>query len=155
MSVRAKQTVERYDEMLRRSVPVMLMLCLAVSASLLRAQTTTTGELGGTVTDPTGAVVTNASIVLTSVATGAKQSTQTNATGAYHFALVQPGTYKVAANASGFQGVDKTVDVGLGASASANLQLGLGSSHETVEVSGSVATVETEDANLNTNFSSK
>ena len=104
--------------MLRRSVPVMLMLCLAVSASLLRAQTTTTGELGGTVTDPTGAVVTNASIVLTNVATGAKQSTQTNSTGAYHFSLVQPGTYKVAANASGFQGVDKTVDVGLGASRS-------------------------------------
>src|SRR5271166_4527164 len=141
--------------MLRRIVPALLLLCMAVSAPLLRAQTTTTGELAGTVTDPSGAVLTNASVTLTNVATGAKATTQTNSTGGYRFALLQPGSYKVSASASGFQGVDKTVDVGLGASANANLQLGLGSSHETVEVSGAVSTIETEDANVNTSFSAK
>ena len=141
--------------MLRRSVPAMLLLCMAISASLLRAQTTTTGELAGTVTDPSGAVLTNVSVMLTNVATGAKQSAQTNSTGAYRFPLVQPGTYNVSAASAGFRSVDKTVDIGLGASATANLQLSLGTSTETIEVSGSTATVETEDANLNTNFSAK
>ena len=128
---------------------------MAISASLLRAQTTTTGELAGTVTDPSGAVLTNVAVTLTNVATGAKQSAQTNSTGAYRFPLLQPGAYKVSAASAGFRSVDKTVDIGLGASATANLQLSLGTSTETIEVSGSTTTVETEDANLNTNFSAK
>src|SRR4029077_17755447 len=140
--------------MFRRSLPALL-LCFAVSASLLRAQTTTTGELAGTVTDPSGAILTSASVTLTNVATGAKQATQTNSTGAYRFPLLQPGSYKLSAVSTGFQGIDKTVTSGLGASVTANLQLALGSSRETVEVSGSVSTVETEDANLNTNFGAK
>lgn len=131
------------------------MLCVAISASWLQAQTTTTGELAGMVSDPSGAVLPNAAVMLTNPATGAKQAAQTNSSGLYRFALLQPGTYKVSASASGFQAVEKTVDVGLGASVTANLQLGLGASHETVEVSGSVTSVETEDANINTNFSAK
>lgn len=94
--------------MLRRSVPAMLLLCMAISASLLRAQTTTTGELAGTVTDPSGAVLTNASVTLANVATGARLVTQTNSTGAYRFALLQPGAYRVSASASGFRAIDIT-----------------------------------------------
>ena len=140
--------------MLRRIVPTLL-LCITVCPSLLRAQTTTTGELAGTVTDPSGAVITNATIVLSNLASGAKQVTQTSATGAYRFPLLQPGSYKISASASGFRNIDKSVDVGLGATVTANLQLGLGNSSETVEVSGATATVETEDANVNTNFGAK
>lgn len=141
--------------MLRRSLPALLLLCIVISASHSRAQTTTTGELAGTVTDPSGAALTTASVTLTNMATGSRQVTQTNSTGAYRFSLLQPGTYQISASVTGFQSVDKTVQIGLGASASANLQLGLGSTRETVEVSGSAASVETEDANLNTNFGAK
>lgn len=130
-------------------------MCFAVSASLLRAQTTTTGEVAGTVIDPTGAVLTSASVTLTNVATGAVSSAKTNSTGAYHFPLLQPGTYKVTAAASGFQPVTKTVEIGLGASVTTNLQLSVGSSQVTIEVSGESNTVETQDANLNTNFGEK
>src|SRR5690349_7230176 len=84
-------------KMFTRSLPALLLLCIAVSASLLRAQTTTTGELAGTVTDPSGAILTSASVTLTNVATGAKQITQTNSTGAYRFPLLQPGSYRVSA----------------------------------------------------------
>ncbi len=141
--------------MLRRIVPTLLLLCLAISASLLQAQTTTTGELAGTVSDPTGAVVTNSTVTIVNVATGGKVTAQSNSTGAYRFPLLPPGTYRVSASASGFRMVDKTIDVGLGANVTVNLQLGLGSSTETVEVTGAVPTVETEDANLNTNFTAK
>jgi len=138
-----------------RRVVSSLLLCVGFLVAQLSAQTTTTGELGGTVTDPSGAVLTNATITLTNAATGAKQTTQTNATGFYRFPLLQPGTYKVSGAASGFRRVEKSVEIGLGASTTANLQLLLGASQETVEVSGAVTSVETEDANLNTNFGAK
>ena len=141
--------------MLRRTVPLLLLLCFGICVPRPQAQTTTTGELAGVVTDPSGAVLVNAAVTLTNAATGATQSTQTNTSGAYRFALLPPGAYKVAANASGFQGVARQVVIGLGASASANLQLALGGGHETVEVSGAASAVETEDANLNTNFAAK
>ena len=85
--------------MLRRTVPALLLLCIALAAWQLRAQTTTTGELAGMVTDPSGAVLTNANVTLTNVATGAKQTTQTSSTGGYHFLLLRPGTYKISAAA--------------------------------------------------------
>jgi len=142
--------------MLRRIVPAFLFLCLCVGISApLCAQTTTTGDLSGVVSDPSGAVLNNATVTLTNVATGATLTTQSNSTGFYRFALLQPGAYKVSATASGFENVQKQVDVGLGSSASANLKLGVGGGHVTVEVSGAVQGVETEDANLNTTFESK
>ncbi|HTS06879.1 MAG TPA: carboxypeptidase-like regulatory domain-containing protein [Candidatus Eisenbacteria bacterium] len=106
--------------MSRRSLPALL-LCIAVSASLLRAQTTTTGELAGTVTDPSGAVLTSASVTLTNVATGAKQTAQANSTGAYRFPLVQPGSYRVTATSTGFRSIDESVEIGLRADASPRL----------------------------------
>jgi hypothetical protein len=141
-------------KMLRRIVP-MLLLCFGLSVAYLHAQTTTTGELAGTVTDPSGAVLVNAAVTVTSMATGATHTTQTNSSGAYRFPLLQPGAYKVSASSSGFQGSAKQVVIGLGASANANLQLALGAGHETVEVSGAASSIETEDANLNTNFAAQ
>jgi Carboxypeptidase regulatory-like domain len=141
--------------MLRRAVLPVLLLCCCISALPSQAQTTTTGELTGVVTDPSGAILVNAAVTLTNVATGAVQTTQTNPSGAYRFPLLQPGSYKVSATSSGFQGVAKQVTIGLGSSASANLQMAVGGGHETVEVTGSVGAIETEDANLNTNFAAK
>src|SRR5579862_1773630 len=138
-----------------KSIVTALLLCIGISASQLLAQTTTTGELAGTVTDPSNAVVTSATVTLTSVANGATQTTQTNSTGAYRFPLLPPGTYKVTASQKGFRAVDKVVDIGLGSSVTANLQLPLGGGQETVEVTSQASSVETEDANLNTNFAQK
>lgn len=134
---------------------IVLMLFVFGVGAALWAQTTTTGELSGVVTDPSGAVLPSSAVTLTNLATGAAQTVTPNNAGVYHFALLQPGSYKVSATASGFQAVTKQVEIGLGASASANLQVSLGGGHETVEVSGTVSGVETEDANLNTNFEAK
>ena len=119
---------------------------LALLSSMAVAQNLTNGAVSGTVTDPTGAVIANATVTLKNRATGALQTTHTNTTGYYTFPFVSPGDYAVAVTSSGFQTVTKNVSVALNTNSAANLQLALTSEQQTVEVNGSAAAVETEDA---------
>src|SRR5580693_8150543 len=133
----------------------LLVLFMMTGVASLFGQTATTGDIAGVVTDPTAAVVTGVPITLKNVDTGSSTSTTTNAQGSYNFSLLQPGNYSVSANVSGFQKILKTVTVTLGTSTTVNLQLSLSSQAESVDVSDEVAGVQTEDANLQTNFNAQ
>src|SRR5689334_19554309 len=61
-----------------------------------------TGSMGGRVVDPTGAVVVNAKVTATVVATGLKRETATAVDGGYIFPLLPAGVYSLAVEASGF-----------------------------------------------------
>src|ERR1700693_3234572 len=119
-----------------------IILFVMMAMSQVWAQTTTTGDISGTVTDPTGAVIPSASVTLKNVDTGSSQSATTNPQGSYRFALLSPGNYSVTATATGFQPVTQRVLVALGSSATGNIQLSLSSSSTTVEVSGQTTAVE-------------
>ena len=134
---------------------LLLLLVLLMAAVSVGAQTSTTGDIAGVVTDPTAAVVSGAPISLKNVDTGSSTSTTTNAQGSYNFSLLQPGNYSVSANVAGFQKVLKTVTVTLGTSITVNLQLSLSSQVESVDVTDAVTGVQTEDANLQTNFNAQ
>jgi hypothetical protein len=137
-------------------VPMVLMFVLAVmTVANLCAQTATTGDIAGVVTDPTAAVVSGASVALKNLDTGASTSTTTNSQGSYNFAFLQPGNYSITASGAGFQKIVTKVTVALGSSVTANLQLAISSQSETVEVTDAVTGVQTEDANLETNFSAQ
>lgn len=136
-------------------VCLTICLCAFVGALQMWAQTATTGDISGVISDPTGAVVSNANVTLRNLDTGGSQLATSNAQGAYRFALLPPGNYSVTVAAPGFQGVSRKVTLALGADNATNIQLALSSSQETIEVTGQTATVETEDANLNTNFDSR
>jgi hypothetical protein len=137
------------------SLSFAVFLFVMMAASQVWAQTTTTGDITGVISDPTGAVVANASVALKNLDTGGSQVVTTNTLGTYRFALLSPGNYSVTASATGFQSVTLRISVALGSSTVGNLQLSLSSSSTTVEVSGQTTTVETDDANLNTNFTSQ
>src|ERR1700683_2512899 len=134
---------------------LMLLLVVLMAAIRVGAQASTTGDIAGLVTDPTAAVVSGAPITLKNVDTGSLTSTTTNGQGSYNFSFLQPGKYSVSANAAGFQKVIKTVTVILGTSVTANLQLAISSQSETVEVTDAGKGIQTEDANLQTNFSAQ
>ena len=68
-----------------------LLVVAAVMAPSLMAQSLVSGDLTGTVTDPSGAVVSGATVTLKSDATGATRTTTTNANGAYRFSLLAAG----------------------------------------------------------------
>jgi carboxypeptidase family protein len=130
----------------------LLAALLLLLPGLLSAQSIVTGALTGTVTDPSGAVIAGATVTLTSATTGAALVTQTSATGAYSFGLVQPGAYKLTVTQSGFKDSSLSADVALGETAVANVKLELGSGSVTVEVTGQGALLQTENANISTSI---
>jgi hypothetical protein len=75
--------------------------CLAVPAAL--AQSTTQGAIGGTVFDPSGAVVSHASISIHNDGTNAEKVLTSDESGSFVAPLVEPGTYTVKVTASGFE----------------------------------------------------
>lgn len=119
----------------------------------LLAQTLTSGDLAGTVIDPSGAGVPNANVTAKQHNTGAEQSTTTNAQGAYHFAFLPPGPYDVTAKASGFATQTHLTDIQVGQATTLNLTLALATASTTVEVSESYAAVQSQNANITSNIS--
>jgi len=139
----------------KRTTPIVVLAVVLLLCGAMLAQTMVSGAVNGTITDPSGAVIVNASVVLTSVATGGSQNTKSNTVGLYTFPFVQPGDYKLTASSAGFKSLTQPVTVALGAVVTANLKLAPAGAQEVVEVTGEAGAIQTEDANLTTNFNGK
>src|SRR6476619_7856111 len=69
------------------------------------------GSVQGVVKDPGGALVPNAQITVTQPVTGYKQTTQTDAQGSFKLVNLPFNTYKVRAEANGFQPAEQSIDL--------------------------------------------
>lgn len=94
------------SKQISRAVFIAIPLLMVISVCSLMGQSAGTGALTGTVRDPTGAVVPNAMVTLTSTDTNQVRNTVTGADGNYKFSLLQPGTYRVRFAAVGFKGAE-------------------------------------------------
>jgi hypothetical protein len=130
-------------------LPALLTLLVLVSFTVaLRAQVDT-GSIIGTITDPSGAVVTGAKITLTNEGTGASLTTVTGTDGVYKFSPVRVGSYKLEATAQGFQTTSQAgVKVDIGANVALNFSLKPGSETQTVEVTAATPVLQTQDASV-------
>ncbi len=114
-----------------------------------------TGEISGTVTDPNGAVVPNATVTVSGVSVGFSRTATTNSDGYYAFRLLPPGLYNVSVAAvSGFSA--KTVsnqNVALERVTTVNVQLAIGGGETIVDVTGGelVASVDSTSTKVQTN----
>ena len=129
-----------------------VLVVAAAIAPLLMAQSLVSGDLTGTVTDPSGAVVPSATVTLKSTATGSTRTTATNANGAYRFSLLPPGSYSVSVTAQGFSTADTTASINVGQASIADVKLAVGSTTQSVEVTSAAPLVQAENADLSTNF---
>src|SRR5262245_18207050 len=86
---------------MKKSLLVMVVLCLALP--LYTFGQTINATLGGTVMDASGALIPGVTITAMNLATGIVTTVLTNEAGAYNFASIQSGTYKVTAELPGFQ----------------------------------------------------
>jgi hypothetical protein len=117
------------------------------------AQTNTTGDVVGVVSDPSGAIVAGATISAENAATGDKRSTVTSASGEYRISQLSPGKYTLSVTATGFEKATRTIDLGPGSLVSVNFPMTVGQSNVTVEVSAtSVPLLHTDDAQISTTF---
>ncbi len=126
-----------------------LAVCMLASTATF-AQSFTTGEITGTVTDPTGAVLPNVTVTLKSVEKGNTQTGTTNSQGAYRFSLLSPGNYTISAEAPSFKTTSVSQQVSVGAVAITNIKMELGSTGVTVEVSGEAPLLQADSSEIST-----
>jgi len=131
---------------------VIILIGICIGASVSHAQSIITGAVSGTLTDPSGAILPNATVTLTNTGTGDTQSGKTNTSGVYLFPLLKPGDYTVKVEQSGFRVAVAKVTVTLGQTATADLKLELGDATQTVEVTVGNVELQTEDGNISSNF---
>src|SRR5881296_4598665 len=116
------------------------LLCLVFSVGAF-AQTSN-ATLGGTVSDSTGASIPGVAITATNIATGIVNTVLTNEVGAYQFASLQTGTYKVVSELSGFQTQTyNNVTLGISQQVRLNFTLQVGSVAQAVEVTATADTL--------------
>jgi Carboxypeptidase regulatory-like domain/TonB dependent receptor len=127
---------------------IVLLFVLTVSLSnLLYAQGGANGTILGTVTDTAGAVVANARINVTNVATNVTNQTQTTSSGDFAVPFLPPGTYRVIVESSGFQkAITDSVTLLVGQQARVNVALKPGQVSETVEVQANSVSLDTDTA---------
>jgi Carboxypeptidase regulatory-like domain/TonB dependent receptor len=126
-----------------------LVTAFLLASSSLSAQTTlSTGSIVGTVTDPSGAVVGGAKVVVTNTGTNQTVSLTSNSAGAFSTGPLDPGTYNVQVSAKGFSTVSQNLTVQVGNTASMNARLALGAESTILEVQGETVQVNTEQATV-------
>lgn len=105
------------------------------------------GTVSGEITDPTGAVVPGAKVLLTDQAKGFVFNAKTDSSGRYLFPSIPPGVYTVSVEMEGFQKEVRTgIRVDVTENATANLRLKVASATQSVEVSAQSQELNTEDA---------
>ncbi len=109
-------------------------LILVVASALAWGQAIS-GDVFGTLTDNTGAVVAGASVTATNVATGFVSSATTNANGEFRFSNLPVGSYNLAATGNGLRAALANFTVELNKTATAKLVMQPESATTTVEVS--------------------
>jgi len=125
-------------------------LCaLLVLAALAALSQNPTSSLVGALTDPSGAVVPDATVSARNLATNVVRSGATNQEGSYTILSLLPGQYEVTAQAQGFKSVRATATLVVGETRRVDFKLEVGALAETVTVSeAAAAAVNTEQASI-------
>jgi outer membrane receptor for ferrienterochelin and colicin len=127
----------------------LLVLVLGAAAQVQN------GQFAGTVTDPSGAAISNAKVTVINVGTNLSVTTTSNDTGLYNVKELIVGTYRITAEAKGFKTVtNNSVSLNAGTIARVDFKMELGQTREVVEVTGEAAVVNTEDSKLSSTVNS-
>jgi len=125
------------------------MVLAVILAGFCAAQDPVTGELAGTVRDPTGALVPAAKVQVTNLSTGATYLAQTTLSGEFKFASLLPGAYDAVVEAAGFSHLfvhGSTVLVGK--TTSLDLALRVATVVTQLEITGAPPTVQTARSDI-------
>ncbi|MGA7106500.1 MAG: carboxypeptidase-like regulatory domain-containing protein, partial [Terracidiphilus sp.] len=132
---------------MKRSLWGWVLICTLSTLTLAFGQSATT-SLRGVIKDPSGALVSSATVTLTDNSTGKTFSTTASSTGLYDFPQIFPSKYVIKVTASGFGEQTKTAELLVNQPATIDFTLTVQSSSVTVDVSAAAQTLNTSDASL-------
>jgi hypothetical protein len=133
------------------SLLVALITCNPVAKAQL-----TSGDLVGTITDPTGGAVPQAKVDIVEEATGVRTSQVSDANGQYRFNNLPIGKYDLTVSSAGFAASTlKAVTIELNKTATQNVSLAIGQVSQTLEVVEAAESIDTSTAQIQTNFTSR
>jgi hypothetical protein len=127
----------------------LFLMLLLVSTAFAQE---TTGGLQGTVKDPSGAVVSKASVELTGTSLIGSKKQETDNSGQYHFSNLPPGVYAVTVTATGFSELKREgITIEVGHLPTLDLTLAVGAAGTVVEVSGEAPVIDVTTNHTMTN----
>jgi hypothetical protein len=128
---------------------VFVAALLAIAAATPVFSQAFYGSIVGTITDPTGGVLTGITVTLTNTGTGERRQVQSLSGGDYQFLNLVPGTYRVEVEQTGFKKATReNIEVNVSGTARADVVMQLGDVNQSVEVQAAAPLLRTEDANL-------
>ena len=140
--------------MLKRTA-LFLALGAILCVPLARAQNANTGELKGSVMDPSGALMPGAAVSIKNVQTGVVTATTTNQSGLYDVPFLAPGSYTVTFTKEGFRGFVREGIVLQIETMEISATLQIGASAQEVVVNAAAPLVQTETTGQDVDFSTR
>ncbi len=132
------------------------LMCLVAVSAYSQLSSSTTGRIHGTVTDPSGAIVPGAKLVLKDIARGHELTATSESNGDYTFLSLDPGSYQLTATMAGFEtAVYNNIVVDASRITDQPVTLKLGSISDKVEVSGLAPVLETSSSQISTTVENK
>lgn len=128
------------------------LVIVAICAFGAMAQSTTKGSITGSVKDPKGDAVAGASVVVKNTETNKEVTTASEDNGTFKALDLDPGTYSVAVNASGFAAYTATAVVEVGRPTSLEVDLSIQGTEATVEVRSEAPVINTEQQDFASNL---
>ena len=114
------------------------------AVALSQAVSVNGGSIQGTITDPSGAAIPQATIVIGNASTGYTKTLNTDAAGFYSVGPLNPGEYTVVVTSGGFQELRVNTVIRTGTATTGSFKLSPGSTSETVEVTAGSVQVNTD-----------
>src|SRR6266481_530252 len=128
---------------------LLVISAFALCSLPMSGQTANTGAIAGSVSDPSGALVARAAVVIRSQATGEEREVTTDAQGNFSVPFLTPDNYDLTVRASGFEPlVLKSVQVQITEVSRLNIQLTISGAKEQITVSADPPLLQTENATL-------
>jgi hypothetical protein len=129
---------------------LLLVMALATALTPAWAQEVT-AAIVGTITDPSGAPITGATVTASDTERGTVWTATTNDSGAYNLLRLPVGTYTVKVTAPGFQSAQESAfPLVLNQTARVDVRMKVGQVSETVEVSGAAPVLQTQSTEVST-----
>ena len=135
---------------------LIALIATGISARAFGQGDPTTASLRGTIADPSGARINQATIIISSSEKGITRTMQADSQGGFLFGLLPPSTYSLSVEAKGFKGYKQTgITLDAGQAATQNVSLTVGAQQEQIVIRSEAPLLQTSNSNISTDVDAK